>query len=361
MRSVPRSVHCKVLFAVASLLFIVPTGNPSAQELNWYRGNTHAHTRRSDGKQYPEVVAAWYRNRGYDFLCITDHNLLVAPDSVKISSDGRKDFILIPSEEITGIVHATGMNIKHMVFLPYGGEALSETISGYLKEVEKDSGVLIVNHPNYRWLLSAKDLRSVEGLTLFEVWNAHPEVNNQGDATHPSTEALWDALLTDGMRIYGVASDDENSVATPFSAESAGPGRGWVMVQAPQLNAACICEALRQGRFYSSNGVVLKKIELNPSHLFIEIDKEATDSDLSYGSAFGSAAKGSAEGTRVDFIGPGGKLLESVKGTSASYTPQGETYVRATAVVTSVVNGKVTEFCAWCQPVFRNEQNDRDR
>jgi hypothetical protein len=31
---------------------------------------------------------------------------------------------------------------------------------------------------------------------------------NQGDKRHPSTEALWDEVLTAGAMVYGVASDD---------------------------------------------------------------------------------------------------------------------------------------------------------
>ena len=46
-------------------------------ELRWYRGNIHTHTLWSDGDDYPEMVALWYRERDYDFLCFTDHNTLL--------------------------------------------------------------------------------------------------------------------------------------------------------------------------------------------------------------------------------------------------------------------------------------------
>ena len=39
----------------------------------WYKGNTHAHSTRSDGRLTPEAVARLYRDAGYDFLAITDH------------------------------------------------------------------------------------------------------------------------------------------------------------------------------------------------------------------------------------------------------------------------------------------------
>ena len=45
----------------------------------FYRGNTHCHTTRSDGRRSPEEVIALYREAGYDFLALTDHRRLSAP------------------------------------------------------------------------------------------------------------------------------------------------------------------------------------------------------------------------------------------------------------------------------------------
>ena len=42
----------------------------------WYKGNIHCHTQWSDGLDLPEVVVDGYKKHGYDFLSITDHNIL---------------------------------------------------------------------------------------------------------------------------------------------------------------------------------------------------------------------------------------------------------------------------------------------
>ena len=48
----------------------------------WYKGMLHAHTCWSDGWVLPEQAVAAYRNGGYDFFSITDHNRLgTDPDS----------------------------------------------------------------------------------------------------------------------------------------------------------------------------------------------------------------------------------------------------------------------------------------
>ena len=48
----------------------------SAQEPRWYKGNLHTHTLWSDGDDYPEMVADWYKRQGYNFLALSDHNIL---------------------------------------------------------------------------------------------------------------------------------------------------------------------------------------------------------------------------------------------------------------------------------------------
>src|SRR6516162_10573529 len=45
--------------------------------LKWFKGNIHTHTLWSDGDDYPEMVALWYKERGYDFLSFSDHNTLL--------------------------------------------------------------------------------------------------------------------------------------------------------------------------------------------------------------------------------------------------------------------------------------------
>ncbi len=41
---------------------------------NWFRGQLHAHSYWSDGRGFPEQAVDVYKQRGYDFLSISDHN-----------------------------------------------------------------------------------------------------------------------------------------------------------------------------------------------------------------------------------------------------------------------------------------------
>ncbi len=60
------------LLAVFSLSAI----GTAAEEARWYKGNLHTHSLWSDGNDYPEMIADWYKAQGYNFLALSDHNVL---------------------------------------------------------------------------------------------------------------------------------------------------------------------------------------------------------------------------------------------------------------------------------------------
>src|SRR5262245_15290492 len=46
------------------------------QEARYWKGNLHTHSLWSDGDDFPEMIADWYRRHDYHFLALTDHNVL---------------------------------------------------------------------------------------------------------------------------------------------------------------------------------------------------------------------------------------------------------------------------------------------
>ena len=54
--------------------------NAHAEELRWFKGNTHTHSLWSDGNDFPEMITDWYKKKGYVFLAISDHNVLQAKE-----------------------------------------------------------------------------------------------------------------------------------------------------------------------------------------------------------------------------------------------------------------------------------------
>ena len=63
---------------IASTVGSIASSNTFAgePELRWWKGNLHTHSLWSDGDEFPEMIANWYAERDYNFLALTDHNVL---------------------------------------------------------------------------------------------------------------------------------------------------------------------------------------------------------------------------------------------------------------------------------------------
>ena len=57
-------------------LIIVSLSAGAQNATNWYKGNLHTHSYWSDGDEFPEMVMDWYKTHGYQFVSLSDHNLL---------------------------------------------------------------------------------------------------------------------------------------------------------------------------------------------------------------------------------------------------------------------------------------------
>jgi hypothetical protein len=60
--------------AAVALLAAWGAAGVAAVEPRWFKGNLHTHTLWSDGDDYPEMVADWFKRNGYQFLALSDHN-----------------------------------------------------------------------------------------------------------------------------------------------------------------------------------------------------------------------------------------------------------------------------------------------
>jgi len=329
--------------------FVVLLGGPTiAQEttastgLRWLKGNTHTHTSNSDGDSSPSIVAHWYRNHGYDFLSLTDHNKLTEVVELQREMDeanareNRKPFLLIPGEEVSSNfndagkrtpIHVCGIDTQTTV----GGQkgaTKRQVLQNALDAIEAAGGLPSVNHPNFGWALTPEDLAAINNLRHFEIYNGHPSVNDAGGGGVPSTEGIWDILLSRGRMYYGVAVDDAHHYKR-FARDQANPGRGWIVVRAAELSGAAITRAFREGEFYSSTGVELDDVTTTKGEALALRIRPNRD-----------------EKFRTEFIGRDGKVLKTDESMSPSYHLQPEDmYVRAR--VTS--SNRET---AWTQPVF---------
>lgn len=71
--------------------FADQTGLPEG--LPRYMGNLHSHTVNSDGHWTPEQSVAEHRSHGYQFLCLSDHDLFTDYSG----AFDTEDFIILPA------------------------------------------------------------------------------------------------------------------------------------------------------------------------------------------------------------------------------------------------------------------------
>jgi hypothetical protein len=308
------------------------TGPQTATEkLQWYKGNTHTHTLNSDGDSTPDDVVRWYREHGYDFLVLTDHNYLTSVDGLNALHGADDQFLVVKGEEVTDgfggkALHVNGLDVRQRV-APQGGTSVVDVLQRNVDAIRQANGVPHINHPSFRWSITGEELRAVRNNKLFEIFNGHPQVNSSGGGGVPGLEEAWDAILTSGTLLYGVAVDDAHVFKQPGNPDVAGPGRGWVVVRAARLAPRALLEAMERGDFYASTGVEL-------------LDYQATGERISV-----SVKPTAFSKYRIQFLGKNGKLLREITTPTATYDIAGdEGHVRARVLES---NGRT----AWCQPV----------
>jgi hypothetical protein len=327
-------LHRRVLIALAALL---ATGNAFAQPApakRWYKGNLHTHTLNSDGDSTPHEVTTWYRENGYNFLVLTDHNHLTDIAGLNAIHAAKDKFLLITGEEVSDRynkkpIHINAFNPERLVE-PQHGDSVASTIQNNVNEIRRAKGVPSLNHPNFHWAITIEDMLAVKGLGLFEVYNGHPMVNNGGGGGFASLDEMWDALLTAGQQLYGIAVDDAHNFKR-FGKQYSNPGHGWIHVRSGALTADSILASIEAGDFYASTGVNIRDIQVSENEYRVEVQPAANWE----------------EKVTTYFIGEGGKILSKTFDNAAVYRFAGkEKYVRAR--VESSGGAK-----AWTQPVFR--------
>ena len=250
----------------------------------WFKGNLHTHSLWSDGNDYPEMIVDWYVRHGYQFLALSDHNVLsqgqrwmsVKQANQRAHQDGfslyrqrfgegwvetrtengeemvrlkplsefrhlfeQPDrFLLIQGEEITDHfeqkpIHMNASNLVERI-KPQGGTSVVETMKNNLAAVENQVerlGTPILthlNHPNFGYAITAEELAMVTKEHFFEVYNGHPDVHHLGDNTHAGVERMWDIINTIRIGemgespVFGLATDDSHNY---FGTAGSSPGR----------------------------------------------------------------------------------------------------------------------------------------
>lgn len=230
-------------------------GNVFEAPGEWLRGNLHLHTTVSDGELEPQQAADGYRAQGYDFLAITDHDRVVDVDEL----DGKGMTLLRgveiapPGGELGQTVHCVGIEPSE---LPEKREG--DTAPDAIARLCRISEACFVAHPSWSSLTFA-DIMPIQGIIGVEVYN-HTCHTGVGRGL---SEVQWDDMLARGKRLFGLGVDDAHFHYDDLYG-------GWIMLKAEEPTPEAICEALRQGHFYASQGPTIDNVELDGDNLHVE-------------------------------------------------------------------------------------------
>ncbi len=220
----------------------------ASTQTGWYRGDLHAHTIHSDGRWDIPEFTRFMRDRGLDFVSLSDHNTVTGLSQHRNQTE-------------PGFLALGGMELStlngHMLAL--GGNDFYEwrldiepgmDINRILQQVIDRGELLIIAHPmspdepfcsGCIWQFD--DARPGVALGV-EIWNGFWSEFNE--------EALqqYYAWLNLGNRLVATSGSDIHAAFPPAQA-----GRsGFNVVYAEQLSEEAILKAIRQGHSYVSAG-----------------------------------------------------------------------------------------------------------
>ena len=294
-----------------------PQGPPATgAPLRWYKGNTHTHTLNSDGDSTPDDVVRWYREHGYQFLVLTDHNFLTSVDGLNALHGADERFLVVKGEEVTSTRRGQARARQQSRRRTPGGRAdgridRSTSCSAASMPFAACPAFRTSTIPTSSGRSRRRSSSRSRTTSCSRSSTATPRSTTSGGGNVPGLEEVWDRLLSNGTLLYGIAVDDAHNFKQPGNPMVAGPGRGWVMVRAARLEPRALLESLERGDFYASTGVVLEDIVAGAADMTVKIKPEGTSK------------------YRIQFIGAGGRILSEVGGAVGTLRVQRGRRVRA--------------------------------
>jgi hypothetical protein len=245
---------------------------------SWYVGQVHMHSNTHKSGVSPDSTrekVEKYRDAGFDFVCVTDHNF-------ELLGEGRA-YAVLPTRDpgVEGIHFISGAEVGFQVLTPdgsprwhhFGGVGMDWTVqrgdslfrlaetdlgtaAGTIDSIrtmrytEKKEALAILNHPEMVGLgdtrIFPSDIRPLTGQAGIEVFNTKwSNARPGGKSWQRHGASHWDFLiqLGSGMR-WGFATDDAHHYRVGMDYLG-----GWILVQSEELTTEAILDAVKEGCF----------------------------------------------------------------------------------------------------------------
>lgn len=203
------------------------------------KGDFHSHSYRSDGKHDPAEAASHFREEGYDFYALTDHNRYYPGGEVdEVYAGVSMDFTRVLGEELHtpgSIVHIVHVGGHRSITEEYvrDPETYEKEVDAYRPEVPETvparyrdryaramwatdkihsvGGLAIFAHPYWRPGASKVHNVNDELAAIFlksGMFDAYELIGGMGQTGNNRSVALWSELRAEGLKISVVGSSD---------------------------------------------------------------------------------------------------------------------------------------------------------
>lgn len=291
-------------------------------DANWYKGNLHMHTTRSDGHLSLEEAIHTYQKNGYDFIAVTDHRR--PGTTIEPHTTGLVDETEITMQEmllLSGVEWDTGGrntdlegDVSTFHILGIGmtsneqgkdfGEIRHPSPEQMIDTIKKDGGFAILAHPSWS-VMDPASINEAEGVDAAEIYNAVSGLPWNGDRADSS--AWFDIWATHyGILMPAVAGDDTHG----YSGDEC---QSFTMVNAKELTRDAILQALYEGNFYASQGPKIQTLVYDDDNHVIHVE---CSRDVVLAVFYSN------------HIGTRGRVTQVKNGTCEYNVNEGETYIR---------------------------------
>ena len=164
------------------------------------KGDLHSHSCRSDGERDPAAHAGHYREQGYDFLALTDHNRYYPGGEIdEVYGNANTGLIRIPGEEVHSpgssihIVHVGGKKSVADIYVNHRQDYENALLEYYKKVPDYVPENLRERYGQAMWATDA--IHEAGGLAIFP----HPFWRPKGSLTFNVFDEFAAMLLKSGM------------------------------------------------------------------------------------------------------------------------------------------------------------------
>lgn len=210
------------------------------------RGDFHSHTFRSDGKRDPAALAGYFRENGYDFFALTDHNRFYPGGETDEVYEGvDTGFFRIPGEEVhtpgstVHIVHVGGRTSVANIYI-HERERYEREVAECMERVPENvppqyhdkyaramwatesihnaGGLAIFPHPYWRpWDMRYNVCDELAMILLKSgMFDGYELIGGQKQTGNNRSVMLWSELRAEGLRIPVVGSSDVHGVEKSY-------------------------------------------------------------------------------------------------------------------------------------------------